>query len=105
MSRYTQHIPLESVTNSNQRGGEPEDKSVVRKAAQKRKYPLASANDNLVANIFSHPEGQHTDLKVLKLLTDAGLSLVDVATDIVFAIRKGFKNTCTTHTCASPLHY
>lgn len=94
MSKHIQHIELESVTNSHQRGGEPKFTSLVRKAVEKRKYSHASTNENMVQNIFSHPEGQHTDLKVLKLLTDAGLSLVDVTTDILFAIRKGFK----THT-------
>ena len=46
-----------------------------------------SDEDDEIENIFSHPEGQHSDLKVLKLITDAGLSLVDVITDFLFATR------------------
>ena len=66
---------------------------VVPSAVRKWKDLLRGKSDDDVENIFSHPEGRHTDLKVLKLLSVAGLSLVDVATDLLFAIRKGFKNT------------
>ena len=66
---------------------------VAPSAVRKWKDLLTGVRDEGVENIFSHPEGRHTDLKVLKLLSVAGLSLLDVATDILFAIRKGFKNT------------
>ena len=45
------------------------------------------SDDDEIEKVFSHPEGRHSDLKVFKLITDAGLSLVDVITDLLFAIR------------------
>ena len=44
-------------------------------------------DDNEIENIFLHPEGRNSDFKVLKLITIAGLSLVDVITDLLFATR------------------
>ena len=44
-------------------------------------------DDDEIKKVFSNPEGQHSDLKVFKLITDAGLSLVDVITDLLFATR------------------
>ena len=63
--------------------------SVVSKDLKKRKKSRESLSDedDEIENVFSHPEGQHSDLKVLKLITDAGLSLVDVITDFLFATR------------------
>ena len=52
----------------------------------KRKKSLESGGDEM-EKIFSHPEGRHSDFKVLKLITVAGLSLVDVITDLLFATR------------------
>ena len=44
-------------------------------------------DDDEMEKVFSHKEGRHSDLKVLKLITVAGLSLVDVITDFLFATR------------------
>ena len=54
----------------------------------KRKKSLESGgDDDEMENIFALPEGRHSDFKVLKLITDAGFSLVDVITDLLFATR------------------
>ena len=54
----------------------------------KRKKSLESGgDDDELENIFALPEGRHSDFKVLKLITVAGLSLVDVITDLLFATR------------------
>ena len=60
--------------------------SVVPKDLKKRKKSRDDDDDE-IENIFSHPEGRNSDFKVLKLITIAGLSLVDVITDLLFATR------------------
>ena len=54
---------------------------------EKKKSQESVRDDDEIKKVFSNPEGQHSDLKVFKLITDAGLSLVDVITDLLFATR------------------
>ena len=43
-------------------------------------------NEKDLVNVFSIQEGEHGDFKILKLLIDAGLSILDVITDLIFGI-------------------